>query len=155
MQNFINFKNFSVSKMSQTTAQVRINKTEIRSSPVLGRYLINGPKVIDSGDVLIEELPFVVGPKCCGPVVCLECFCFVNCGDSESGADRCPKCSWPLCVECQNSENSKYHANNECLIFSKAKIKFYNIFNEVNGCPQLDCITPLRYKQYFFFKFRN
>lgn len=137
--------------MSQTTTQVRVNKTEIRCSPVLGRYLINGPHAIDSGGVLIDELPFAVGPKCCGPVVCLECFCFINCnsdGESESeskSVDRCPKCSWPLCVECQKCENSnKYHANNECMIFSKSKIKFYNIFNEVNGCPQLDCITPLR-----------
>lgn len=134
--------------MSDTTTQVVINNTEVRYSPVFGRYLINGSKLTKSTDVLIEELPFALGPKCNGPVVCLECYCCVNCDDDD---ERCPKCGWPLCVECQENVNGyKYHENNECLVFAKAKMKFYNMLSDEKGCPQLDCITPLRYKVFCY-----
>ncbi|KAI8125933.1 isoform A, Protein msta [Lucilia cuprina] len=129
--------------MSHTATQVRINHTEVRHSPVLGRYLINGSNITNSGDVLIEELPFAYGPKCNSPFVCLECYCDINCDSTND--DRCPKCGWPLCGECQQNEKSKkYHENNECLVFSKAKMKFYNMLSDAKSCPQLDCVTPLR-----------
>lgn len=135
--------------MSCTASQVLVNLTEVRYNPLLGRYLINdSKKSTKTGNILIEETPFAVGPKCNGPVLCLECYCCVNCDIADTGpSERCPKCSWPLCIECQDNKNEKpqTHANNECIVFSKAKVKFFNMLSDVKGCPQLDCITPLRY----------
>uniref|UniRef100_A0A1I8PKC9 Uncharacterized protein n=1 Tax=Stomoxys calcitrans TaxID=35570 RepID=A0A1I8PKC9_STOCA len=132
--------------MTYTEPQVIINRTEVRHSPLLGRYLINGREAIKSSDILIEELPFALGPKCNGPVLCLVCFIPLP-EDSESYEDEhCPQCGWPLCVECQNNENDiVYHKKYECSLFSKNKVKFYNLPSNAKGwCPQLDCITPLR-----------
>lgn len=136
--------------MPYTTPQVKVNRTEIRHNPVLGRYLINGKETTNSKNVLIEELPFALGPKCNGPVLCLECYSPVKCNSSDK-SDRRLTCGWPLCVECQENQNIKYHTQNECLVFSKAKVKFYNMSSDAKGCPQLDCITPLRYSEILLF----
>lgn len=142
--------------MTYNGSQDKINRTEVRQNAIVGRYLINSPEVAcSSGDVLIEELPFVLGPKCNGPVLCLECFCPVMCNvvnenasEISAAKERCMVCGWPLCVKCQENENSKYHQKYECNVFSKVKAKFYNILNDEKGCPQLDCITTLRYSKF-------
>ncbi|XP_011292885.2 SET domain-containing protein SmydA-8 isoform X1 [Musca domestica] len=140
-----------------------INRTDVNHNAVLGRYLINGPVECKSKDILIEELPFALGPKCNGPVLCLECFCPIQectatTGTVENNVDsneilpkttnknRCPDCGWPLCGECQEyKENIKYHRQYECRVFRNGKVKFFNMLsNNRLSCPQLDCITPLR-----------
>lgn len=139
--------------MTYTGQQVITNRTAVQYNPVLGRYLVNGSDAIKSKDILIEELPFAIGPKCNGPVLCLECYTPLQCDNEGSNGtvnneeERCPDCGWPLCVECQKSEQHiKYHKRYECHIFSQGKVKFYNFSSNAKGwCPQLDCITPLRY----------
>uniref|UniRef100_A0A1I8N459 Uncharacterized protein n=1 Tax=Musca domestica TaxID=7370 RepID=A0A1I8N459_MUSDO len=140
-----------------------INRTDVNHNAVLGRYLINGPVECKSKDILIEELPFALGPKCNGPVLCLECFCPIQectatTGTGENNVEsneilpkttnknRCPDCGWPLCGECQEyKENIKYHNQYECRVFRNGKVKFFNMLsNNRLSCPQLDCITPLR-----------
>uniref|UniRef100_A0A1B0FH41 SET domain-containing protein n=1 Tax=Glossina morsitans morsitans TaxID=37546 RepID=A0A1B0FH41_GLOMM len=130
-------------KMPYKGLHGNLNRTEIQYNSKLGRYLANGSESVKSRDViLIEELPFAIGPKCNSPVQCLECYKPVAC-NSIDNTDRCISCEWPLCDACQNRD-AKYHGQRECKIFVAAKAKFYNMKSDQNGCPQLDCITPLR-----------
>lgn len=132
------------------------NRTSIRVSPVLGRYLIT-QSATKAHDILIEELPFALGPKCNSAIVCLGCYVPLKC-NNDGPLERCPICKWPLCIECSeritdcgddgsdcNGDGAKVHKNNECDIFRVANVKFYELKNDYFGCPQLDCITVLRY----------
>ncbi|XP_055386362.1 SET domain-containing protein SmydA-8 isoform X2 [Condylostylus longicornis] len=108
-------------------------KTEVNSD--LGRYALL-EEDIKCGETVVDEEPFVYGPKS-GPVVCLEC-----CGPVDLKKNKfCPQCNWPLCNGCKTKVNVH---KDECNIFKSCKVKFQvdnlNLFN----CPQLDCITPLR-----------
>lgn len=132
---------------SYITNFVTQNRTGIHFSPELGRYLINGPLIVSPQDVLIEEKPFVYGPKCNGSIVCLDCYKPLS-NDSTSplsALDFCQNCGWPLCYLCLLSNANSTHRLYECGIFSTAKCKFYKIKATDTICPQLDCILPLRF----------
>lgn len=107
--------------------------------PSLGRYACANIK-LSAGDLIIDELPFVVGPKPNVPPVCLACYTPV---DGSGDGPRCPRCRWPLCEKCQKIFDGGHHAG-ECAIFVANKVKFQDFpFADV-PCLQLDCITPLR-----------
>lgn len=111
----------------------------IEKSVEFGRYSV-AKTDIEAGVLLLEEFPFVVGPKLGSKCVCLECYCFV---DGTVGGNRCHNCSWPICADCTKLNDFKIH-NIECEIFKRNKCKFYNLLDSNSVCIQLDCITPLR-----------
>lgn len=111
----------------------------IEKNSEYGRFAIAARDLIP-GELLLEEIPFVVGPKASSTCVCLECFCPV---DATSTGSRCESCSWPLCEICRKSSEISLHKR-ECEILQAAKCKFYNLSEPNAICVQLDCITPLR-----------
>uniref|UniRef100_A0A6P4FLC3 Protein msta-like n=1 Tax=Drosophila rhopaloa TaxID=1041015 RepID=A0A6P4FLC3_DRORH len=90
-------------------------------------------------DLLIEELPFAVGPKCNGPVVCLGCYE----PDPDPEEKHCIDCGWPLCEECSRNEDN-HHSQLECRVLRDARARFFPLPSGSSHCPQLDCIMPLR-----------
>ncbi|XP_014098807.1 SET domain-containing protein SmydA-8 isoform X1 [Bactrocera oleae] len=126
--------------METSKALHNLNRTIVRRNSLYGRYLI-AESDTKANELLVEELPLVHGPKCNGPIVCLECYAPLN---LESLSDqRCSKCNWPLCSNCSD-RGASYHYSWECSVFSQAKAKFYLVQCDAKGCPQLDCITVLR-----------
>lgn len=105
---------------------------------VLGRYA-RANRFIQAGEIFIDEVPFVVGPKPCSPPICLGCYVPV---DGGNDGPRCLRCRWPLCDRCQLIVDDTHHAV-ECEIFVENKVKFQS-FPSTDACMQLDCITPLR-----------
>ncbi|XP_046866436.1 SET domain-containing protein SmydA-8 isoform X1 [Drosophila willistoni] len=120
--------------MPTAMATLHVNRTLVEWSPIYGRYLV-AQQNTSGHSLLIEELPFAVGPKSQGGVVCLGCY-------SPELENCCPQCGWPLCEECSKIEDN-VHKQMECRIFKEAKARFYRIANG-GQCPQLDCIMPLR-----------
>lgn len=110
---------------------------KIKRNSEFGRYVVAN-KPIKSGEILFEEIPFAYGPKADSPVVCLGCYTPLS-GNYEEG-QRCKKCGWPLCNDCDNIEVHK----KECELFVKNSVKFQNDESLIERCIQLDCITPLR-----------
>ncbi|KAH8374231.1 hypothetical protein KR200_004683 [Drosophila serrata] len=117
-----------------STPTLPVNRTSVQWSPVCGRYLVAQGAVAGHG-LLIEELPFALGPKCNGPVVCLGCY--------ESDPNLCIECGWPLCEECSRIQDN-HHSKQECRVFQDARARFFNLPKGSNHCSQLDCIMPLR-----------
>lgn len=115
-----------------------MNKSiKITENKILGRYAITSENV-SAGEILVEEYPFVFGPKSNSKVICLVCCESV---DETSSGPRCPKCNWPLCDKCIDED--VHHL--ECDVFVKNGVVFYNFKGTGNEvCLQLDCITPLR-----------
>ncbi|XP_053958684.1 SET domain-containing protein SmydA-8 isoform X1 [Anastrepha ludens] len=127
--------------MDTSKTLLSLNRTAVRSNSILGRYLIV-ESAAKANDLLVEELPFIHGPKCNGPTVCLECYAPVKCNNAAAD-QRCEECKWPLCANC-NDAGAKYHRRWECSVFCQARAKFIPLQCDANGCPQLDCITTLR-----------
>ncbi|XP_036329154.1 SET domain-containing protein SmydA-8 isoform X1 [Rhagoletis pomonella] len=118
------------------------NRTAVQSNSVLGRYLVV-ESAAKANDLLVEELPLVHGPKCNGPTVCLECYAPVKCDSRAAEHQRCVACKWPLCVNCSEA-GAVSHRRWECPVFCEARVKFFLLQSDANGCPQLDCVTTLR-----------
>lgn len=94
---------------------------------------------INAGEIIIDELPFVIGPKPSTSPICLGCYDPV---DGSDAGPRCKRCCWPLCNECQLIVDQTHHVS-ECQIFVESRSKFQN-FPSKDACMQLDCIMPLR-----------
>jgi hypothetical protein len=116
-----------------------LTTVKIQQNPEFGRYFV-AARDLKAGEVLFEETPFALGPKTSSPPLCLNCYCPV---DGGAGGPRCSTCSWPLCAECNAMASKRWHSG-ECEVFAKAKCKFQSVDDSTTGCPQLDCITPLR-----------
>ncbi|KAH8390992.1 hypothetical protein KR215_003341 [Drosophila sulfurigaster] len=115
------------------------NLTAVEWSPLYGRYLIARDAVRQGGQLLVEELPLAIGPKCGNSsVLCLACY-------APHNVERCSQCGWPLCRAC-NSEDvaNNLHLQLECGVFKAAKARFFELPTGTEQCPQLDCIMPLR-----------
>ncbi|XP_055593100.1 SET domain-containing protein SmydA-8 [Uranotaenia lowii] len=115
-------------------------KYVVKENSELGRYGV-AAKHLEAGEILLEELPFVIGPKVESPPVCLECCCPV---DGSSSGPKCSACGWPLCEECVANDAKITFHKKECAVFVKSKAKFNNVDDSTASCLQLDCITPLR-----------
>lgn len=114
-------------------------KSRIENDPRLGRSLITAEHV-KKGDIVVDELPFAMGPKPNSGIVCLGCYMYLQFGEDGDSLDRCEICDWPLCSACIDSTDHR----GECEVFSKAKVTFAGNVGEDGVCAQLDCITPLR-----------
>lgn len=117
------------------------NLLRIEQNSDFGRYAVVAKAVV-AGTVILEELPFVVGPKPNTPCICLECCTPV---DGTASGPRCQHCHWPLCEDCKLNSPRENHSI-ECAEFVKNKVKFQNLPNSNQICLQLDCISPLRYQ---------
>nr|XP_016945453.1 SET domain-containing protein SmydA-8 isoform X1 [Drosophila suzukii] len=115
-----------------------VNRTSVQISPVCGRYLVAKGATPGRG-LLIEELPFAVGPKCNGPVVCLACYET----DLDPEEEQCTECGWPLCEDCSGNEDNA-HFQLECRELRDSRARFFPLPSGSSHCPQLDCIMPLR-----------
>ena len=86
------------------------------------------------GDVILEEEPFMVGPKAVTKPICLGCYKPVN------GEYVCSKCGWPLCSkDCESSPDHKPEC--ELTVEKGVKIKIKDFENDN---PQYQCLTPMR-----------
>lgn len=110
----------------------------IDHKPLLGRFASVAKNII-AGELFIDEIPYVIGPKPCTPPVCLGCYVPINGGID---GPRCARCNWPLCSKCYKAIDQSHHAV-ECRLFVENKVKFQD-FPYIEPCMQLDCITPLR-----------
>jgi len=127
----------SVSEMTSPPT-LSVNRTSVQISPVCGRYLVAKGATPGRG-LLIEELPFAVGPKCNGPVVCLACYET----DLDPEEEQCTECGWPLCEDCSGNEDNA-HFQLECRELRDSRARFFPLPSGSSHCPQLDCIMPLR-----------
>lgn len=116
------------------------NLLRVEQNSDIGRYAV-AAKAVVAGTIILEELPFVVGPKPNTPTICLECCTPV---DGTANGTRCQHCHWPLCDDCKLNSPRKNHSI-ECAEFVKNNVKFQNLPTANQICLQLDCITPLRY----------
>ncbi|KAH1015916.1 hypothetical protein HUJ04_007226 [Dendroctonus ponderosae] len=108
---------------------------KVEKSETVGRYAV-ASEDLKPGDVIFSETPFAYGPKSDSSCLCLGCHSPVDC------AYLCSTCSWPVCgPEC---EQLKVHKENECQVFSNAKVKFQTVEDPTDVCLQYECITPLR-----------
>ncbi|XP_065357523.1 SET domain-containing protein SmydA-8 isoform X2 [Calliphora vicina] len=114
-------------------------KSRIEFNPRFGRSLVTSEHV-SKGDVVVDELPFAWGPKQNSGIVCLGCYRDLHFDEDGDSMDRCAKCDWPLCGECEDSLDHQ----GECKIFSQSNVRFAGNVGEDGICTQLDCITPLR-----------
>uniref|UniRef100_A0A146L8D6 Protein msta, isoform A n=2 Tax=Lygus hesperus TaxID=30085 RepID=A0A146L8D6_LYGHE len=90
-------------------------------------------KNVKAGEELLNELPFVVGPKLDTPLCCLGCYHYME------DVALCEKCRWPVCSpECSKTS---WHCDYECDVLKQAGVE-YNV--EGDPGPQLESITPLR-----------
>ncbi|XP_055920728.1 SET domain-containing protein SmydA-8 isoform X1 [Eupeodes corollae] len=116
-----------------------MNKIHVEVDAQFGRIIVLSDDV-KSGEVVIDELPFAVGPKQHSGIVCLGCYRYLQFDEDGDSIDRCEKCDWPLCGMCIDSVEH----NLECEVFHKANVKFAGNVSADGVCTQLDCITPLR-----------
>lgn len=134
--------------MSQQSAGTPVEGKSTKMYKILhndkvGRYMVAN-KVLEPGEEIVTEMPFIVGPKAFTYTICLSCYApWPPTSDSKP---LCSRCGWPVCsTEC---ENMPQHKDYECQVFTEAKETF-NIAKALeesneNGVPQLECITPLR-----------
>ncbi|XP_017059323.1 SET domain-containing protein SmydA-8 isoform X1 [Drosophila ficusphila] len=115
-----------------------VNRTSVEWSPLCGRFLV-AKSATPGREILTEELPFALGPKCNGPVVCLGCYE----PDPDPEEEHCLECGWPLCEDCSRNEDN-HHSKMECSVLSDARARFFPLPIGSSHCPQLDCILPLR-----------
>lgn len=115
-------------------------KARLEHDSVYGRCLATSERV-ESGEVVVEELPFAYGPKRDSGIVCLGCYRYLQFGEDGDSLDRCELCDWPICSNCV--DDAADHRG-ECEVFAAARVTFAGNVSEDGVCPQLDCITPLR-----------
>uniref|UniRef100_A0A8D8X417 Protein msta, isoform A n=2 Tax=Cacopsylla melanoneura TaxID=428564 RepID=A0A8D8X417_9HEMI len=110
---------------------------EIKSSPILGRYL-QSTTDLQPGDPILRDNPLIVGPKITmAEPICLGCHKGLNPNLAEN--PRCPRCLWPVCsTRCSGLTDAHTHAP-ECAIL-KLGIEALLTFNDL----KYEAILPLR-----------
>nr|CAD7264050.1 unnamed protein product [Timema shepardi] len=109
------------------------------SSPEMGRHLL-ASRDLTPGDVILSELPLVVGPKHHSQdeaVLCLLCH-----RPASLDTDyRCPRCLWPVCgPDCPG--DAKTHAH-ECVVLRVDPQQSRRNVTSQRGY-HYEAITPLR-----------
>ena len=95
--------------------------------------VLRASKDLNSRDVVLSEAPLIIGPNHRPIPVCLECLSFIL----NSEAEKCPKCQWSLCQNCQNiQEKLNWHNDVECQMLSNFSEHIY------------EAIFPLRHSIY-------
>lgn len=131
---------FSFSFQHFSTKQVVMEAFSIEKNSEFGRFAL-AKRDLNPGEWIIDDLPFVIGPKVSTRCCCLECYCPL---DATSSGSRCEICTWPLCNACRVKLNKLSPHKRECEVFKSTKCKFFNLLDPNAICVQLDCITPLR-----------
>ncbi|KAK9505398.1 hypothetical protein O3M35_009467 [Rhynocoris fuscipes] len=114
------------------------NRLEMKTSPILGRYLV-AKEDIKAGDIILTVPPLVIGPiQVQGKPLCLSCYKEIN---DFNLPVRCEGCGWPLCSKmCQNSYQEYGHTEIECSFLRRSENKPGYNFNY----HLYDFILPLR-----------
>lgn len=114
----------------------------IRHSDIMGRYLV-ASRNLSPGELIIKELPLVVGPCVDSELVCLGCYQPVTLKDNQY---RCPGCGWPLCgPKCGGIKNENGHSTWECSILREKRV--VNIIDKCDANEiklMYETIAPLR-----------
>ncbi|XP_008476173.1 histone-lysine N-methyltransferase ASHR1-like [Diaphorina citri] len=110
---------------------------EIKSSPLLGRYL-QATLDLHPGDRIARESPLIVGPKLAlAEPICLGCHKPLNPNLADNA--RCPRCFWPACsARCSGLSDAHTHAP-ECAIL-KLGCETLLAYNDY----KYEAILPLR-----------
>ena len=96
--------------------------------------VLRASKDLNPRDVVLSEAPLIIGPNHRPIPVCLECLRFIL----NTEAEKCPKCQWSLCQNCQNiQEKLNWHNDVECRMLSDFSEHIY------------EAIFPLRHSIYF------
>ncbi|XP_056644381.1 SET domain-containing protein SmydA-8-like isoform X1 [Diorhabda sublineata] len=113
----------------------------VKTSKIMGRYMV-AKKDILPGEIILSELPIVVGPCAGCAVQCLGCYKNLE----EESFVKCKSCNWPLCsYECSGINKRLGHSDVECAILRKtnsSKFLNYNDFSNIRS--RLCAIVPLR-----------
>ncbi|KAI9588022.1 SET domain-containing protein SmydA-8 [Glossina fuscipes] len=116
---------------------------EIASNELLGRHL-RATRDIKCGEIIMQELPLIYGPKVASAPLCLGCHSKLPIPDNNYY--KCRKCAWPLCgPDCESRED---HID-ECELMSSrnftAKIDYIPSKQEMGKKESAYCvILPLR-----------
>ncbi|CAH1996043.1 unnamed protein product [Acanthoscelides obtectus] len=118
------------------------NIFDIQTSDVMGRY-ITAVSRIHQGEVIMSELPLVVGPCADSEAQCLGCY--ENLERQETGFTRC-NCGWPICSKtCPGRNLPLGHTETECNILKKSNsAKSLNPKDLSQITLHLQAIAPLR-----------
>lgn len=92
---------------------------QIASNSTIGRHCI-ATRDIKQNEIILRELPLVIGPKLVSPAICLGCNQNLETKQNKTNFYKCSKCKWPLCSE--NCEKSKLHIA-ECNRFYKSNFQ--------------------------------
>lgn len=98
-------------------------------------------KNLKAGEVVISELPIVIGP--CGEPVCLGCYIPIP---TRSKQYKCPGCGWPLCgPKCDGIKTRCGHSVWECSALREKRVADH--LDRSKGKELIymyEVITPLR-----------
>lgn len=117
-------------------------KYEIKTSKVMGRYMVS-KKEIRPGEVIIAEEPLIVGPCTDCKVQCLGCYKNL---ENDVQITRCPNCQWPLCSrKCPGLKKTHGHTQIECTILQECKSASFFNYNDLEDLRlHFQTIVPLR-----------
>nr|XP_018904096.1 PREDICTED: protein msta-like [Bemisia tabaci] len=102
----------------------------------LGRHVV-ATRDMEVGEVVLEEMPLVMGPAQATEPVCLGCLNALQKGQIE----ECERCGWPVCS--QKCAASKHHRA-ECDWTINKRGQKVKISNFGSSHPSYECITALR-----------
>ncbi|XP_017777901.1 PREDICTED: protein msta-like [Nicrophorus vespilloides] len=114
----------------------------IKTSKIMGRYMV-ATRELRPGNIILSEMPIVVGPCTGCKVQCLACYQPIE----ESGSyAKCKGCDWPLCsANCAKLGTQFGHTKAECTILRDCKsYRFLDYRNFSKLKENFYCIVPLR-----------
>ncbi|CAG9864919.1 unnamed protein product [Phyllotreta striolata] len=118
-----------------------IEKYSVKISKLMGRYMVANVD-LRPGEVILSELPIVVGPCTGCKVQCLGCYKNLE----ERTFTKCKQCGWPLCSQkCKGIGSIFGHTETECFILKQTNsARFLNYKNVSTIRTHLHAIAPLR-----------
>ncbi|XP_050502228.1 SET domain-containing protein SmydA-8-like [Diabrotica virgifera virgifera] len=120
---------------------VEDKKFSIKVSKIMGRYMVAN-KEIEPGEVILSELPIVIGPCTDCKVQCLGCYKNLE----EQPFIKCKSCNWPLCSQkCSGLNKRLGHTEVECAILRETQSSNfldYNDFSKIRS--RLCALAPFR-----------
>nr|CAI5824241.1 unnamed protein product [Callosobruchus analis] len=118
------------------------NVFEIQTSDVMGRFITSTKKILP-GEVILSELPIVVGPCADCDAQCIGCY--KNLDNGKSSFVRC-ECGWPICSNtCPGLYAPLGHTHTECDVLKDSEsAKDLNTADLSQVGLHLQAIAPLR-----------
>ncbi|KAG5872648.1 hypothetical protein JTB14_029692 [Gonioctena quinquepunctata] len=108
----------------------------------MGRYMV-AQKDILPGEVILSELPIVVGPCTGCKLQCLGCYKNL---EGNNNIIKCKNCRWPLCSHtCPGLGTPLGHTDAECKILADSKSSCFLNYEDIPSLRfHLYAIVPLR-----------